>query len=98
MQEFCVIPFSFNNKLMLLNLNFLLNAKYEDIFTPDSPKAKVLSVIGKRLELDLDYDKEGNDRWINIADKLVSMGLAATEPRKVSSKVRIDFWLHAAVS
>jgi len=45
-------------------------------------RAKVLSVIGKRLELDLDYDKEGNDRWINIADKLVSMGLAATEPRK----------------
>lgn len=45
-------------------------------------RAKVLAVNGNRLELDLDYDKEGNECWINIADKLVFMGLAAPEPRK----------------
>ena len=48
-----------------------------------------MAVNGNRLELDLDYDKEGNECWINIADKLVFMGLAAPEPRKVS-KVKIE--------
>ena len=68
----------------------MIDWKNEAIFIPDLPKkAKVLAVNGNRLELDLDYDKEGNECWINIADKLVFMGLAAPEPRKVS-KVKIE--------
>jgi len=51
-------------------------------------RAKVLSVNGNRLELDLDYDKEGNNGWTNIAKKLVSMGLAAPAPRRPSTNSR----------
>ena len=40
-------------------------------------RAKVLSVFGNRLELDLDYDKGGMDNWTNIADELISENLAA---------------------
>ena len=40
-------------------------------------RAKVLSVFGNRLELDLDYDKDGTDNWTNIADTLISKNLAA---------------------
>lgn len=40
-------------------------------------RAKVLSAFGNRLELDLDYDKDGTDNWTNIADTLISKNLAA---------------------
>ena len=54
-------------------------------------KAKVLSVIGNRLELDLEYDKDGTDKWTNIADTLINKKLAA--PWKVSRET-FDFIFH----
>ena len=56
-------------------------------------RAKVLSVFGNRLELDLDYDKGGMDNWTNIADELISENLAAPcKVCKLQASVR-SYWI-----
>ena len=56
-------------------------------------RAKILSAFGNRLELDLDYDKDGTDNWINIADTLISNNLAAPcKVCKLQAPVR-SYWI-----